>query len=86
MQLFVCENASLIVKLNQFFTTSSPAVLESLPPELTGEWTDFFVEGIYNLLLPLPVSIVGMCVNFVLADFNPNQLIYIANYRVGKCI
>ncbi|XP_041864209.1 E3 ubiquitin-protein ligase listerin [Melanotaenia boesemani] len=57
VQLFVCENASLIVTLNQFFTSSPTNVLEKLPPELTGEWTDFFVEGIYNLLLPLPVKI-----------------------------
>ncbi|XP_022063447.2 E3 ubiquitin-protein ligase listerin [Acanthochromis polyacanthus] len=57
VQLFVCENAALIVKLNQFFTSSSPELLEKLPSELAGEWTDFFVEGIYNLLLPLPVKI-----------------------------
>lgn len=57
VQLFVCENAALIVKLNQFFTSSPPDVLEKLPPELAGEWTDFFIEGIYNLLLPLPISI-----------------------------
>uniref|UniRef100_A0A7N6AF49 E3 ubiquitin-protein ligase listerin n=1 Tax=Anabas testudineus TaxID=64144 RepID=A0A7N6AF49_ANATE len=58
VQLFVCENTTLIVKLNQFFTSSSPDVVENLPSELTGEWTDFFVEGIYNLLLPLPVKII----------------------------
>ncbi|XP_073335390.1 E3 ubiquitin-protein ligase listerin [Pagrus major] len=57
VQLFVCENAALIVNLNQFFTSSSPEVLEKLPSELAGEWADFFVEGIYNLLLPLPLSI-----------------------------
>ncbi|XP_026038104.1 E3 ubiquitin-protein ligase listerin isoform X1 [Astatotilapia calliptera] len=58
VQLFVCENAGLIVKLNEFFTTlSSSNIADKLPPELAGEWTDFFVEGIYNLLLPLPVSI-----------------------------
>ncbi|XP_042370367.1 E3 ubiquitin-protein ligase listerin-like, partial [Plectropomus leopardus] len=57
VQLFVCEDAALIVKLNQFFTSSSPDVLEKLPSELTGEWRDFFVEGIYNLLFPLPVHI-----------------------------
>ncbi|XP_035526459.1 E3 ubiquitin-protein ligase listerin [Morone saxatilis] len=57
VQLFVCENAALIVELNQFFTSSSPDVLEELPSELTAEWTDFFVEGIYNLLLPLPIKI-----------------------------
>ncbi|XP_074528876.1 E3 ubiquitin-protein ligase listerin [Halichoeres trimaculatus] len=57
VQLFVCENAALIVKLNHFFASSSPDVLEKLPAELTGEWTEFFVEGIYNLLLPLPINI-----------------------------
>ncbi|XP_034539490.1 E3 ubiquitin-protein ligase listerin [Notolabrus celidotus] len=57
VQLFVCENAALIVALNHFFTSSSPDALEKLPAELTGEWTDFFVEGIYNLLLPLPINI-----------------------------
>ncbi|XP_069577301.1 E3 ubiquitin-protein ligase listerin [Brachyistius frenatus] len=57
VQLFVCENAALIVKLNQFFTSPPSDVLEKLPSELAGEWTDFFIEGIYNLLLPLPVHI-----------------------------
>ncbi|XP_075958001.1 E3 ubiquitin-protein ligase listerin [Anarhichas minor] len=57
VQLFVCENAAAIVKLNQFFTSSSPDVLEKLPSELTREWTEFFVEGIFNLLFPLPVNI-----------------------------
>ncbi|KAF7206545.1 E3 ubiquitin-protein ligase listerin isoform X2 [Nothobranchius furzeri] len=57
VQLFVCENSALIVKLNQFFTSSSPDVLEKLPSELAGEWRDFFIEGVYNLLLPLPVKI-----------------------------
>lgn len=61
VQLFVCENATLIVKLNQFFTSPSPEVLEKLPSELAAEWTDFFLEGIYNLLLPLPISITGVC-------------------------
>lgn len=60
MQLFVNENAGLILKLNQFFASSLPDVLEKLPSELAGEWTDFFVEGIYNLMLPLPISIAGM--------------------------
>uniref|UniRef100_UPI0037E875A9 E3 ubiquitin-protein ligase listerin n=1 Tax=Semicossyphus pulcher TaxID=241346 RepID=UPI0037E875A9 len=57
VQLFVCEDAALILELNKFFTSSSPDVLEKLPAELAGEWSDFFVEGIYNLLLPLPISI-----------------------------
>lgn len=56
VQLFACENAALIVTLNQFFASSSD-VLEKLPTELAGEWRDFFVEGIYNLLLPLPTKI-----------------------------
>uniref|UniRef100_A0A7N8Y352 E3 ubiquitin-protein ligase listerin n=1 Tax=Mastacembelus armatus TaxID=205130 RepID=A0A7N8Y352_9TELE len=59
VQLFVCENTVLIVKLNQFFASPSPDILEKLPAELMSEWTGFFVEGIYNLLLPLPVSITG---------------------------
>ncbi|PWA23009.1 hypothetical protein CCH79_00001849 [Gambusia affinis] len=57
VQLFVCENAALIVTLNQFFASPSSDVLEKLPTELAGEWKDFFIEGIYNLLLPLPVRI-----------------------------
>lgn len=57
VQLFVCENAALIVKLNQFFTSAPAAVLEELPKELTNEWSDFFVEGLYSLLLPLPTKI-----------------------------
>uniref|UniRef100_A0A7N8YGG3 E3 ubiquitin-protein ligase listerin n=1 Tax=Mastacembelus armatus TaxID=205130 RepID=A0A7N8YGG3_9TELE len=56
VQLFVCENTVLIVKLNQFFASPSPDILEKLPAELMSEWTGFFVEGIYNLLLPLPVN------------------------------
>lgn len=63
VQLFVCQNAALIVKLNQFFSSPLPEVLEKLPSELAGEWTDFFVEGIYNLMLPLPISITGMSVH-----------------------
>ncbi|KAM4620161.1 E3 ubiquitin-protein ligase listerin [Polymixia lowei] len=57
VQLFVCEVATLIVKLNQFFTSAPSGEPDKLPPELTAEWTDFFVEGIYSLLLPLPVKI-----------------------------
>ncbi|XP_008290701.1 E3 ubiquitin-protein ligase listerin [Stegastes partitus] len=57
VQLFACENAALIVKLNQFFTSTVLDLREKLPQELPGEWTDFFEEGIYNLLLPLPVKI-----------------------------
>lgn len=57
VQLFLCENAALITNLNEFFTTLPPDVLEKLPPELAGEWTDFFIDGIYNVILPLPISI-----------------------------
>ncbi|XP_062341388.1 E3 ubiquitin-protein ligase listerin [Osmerus eperlanus] len=57
VQLFVCENAKLIVKLSQFFTAPPAGVADQLPSELVGEWTDFFTEGIYSLLLPLPVKI-----------------------------
>ncbi|KAM9729215.1 E3 ubiquitin-protein ligase listerin [Menidia menidia] len=57
VQVFVCETAALVVKLNQFFASSASDVMEKLPSELAGEWNDFFVEGIYNLLLPLPVKI-----------------------------
>ncbi|XP_068600675.1 E3 ubiquitin-protein ligase listerin [Brachionichthys hirsutus] len=57
VQLFVCENTALVIKLNHFFASSSPDVLEKLPPELAGEWRDFFIEGIYSLMLPLPISI-----------------------------
>uniref|UniRef100_H3CX74 E3 ubiquitin-protein ligase listerin n=1 Tax=Tetraodon nigroviridis TaxID=99883 RepID=H3CX74_TETNG len=57
VQLFFCEDAALITSLNQFFTALPPDVLEKLPPELSGEWTDFFIDGIYNVLLPLPASI-----------------------------
>ena len=69
VQLFVCENTALIVELNAFFASPSPDVLEKLP-ELASEWSDFFVEGIYNLLLPLPVSITGMCVSFILRGYD----------------
>ncbi|KAM9333735.1 E3 ubiquitin-protein ligase listerin [Pholidichthys leucotaenia] len=60
VQLFVCENVTLIVKLNQFFASlSSSGLLEKLPTELASEWTDFFVDGIYNLMLHLPVKITN---------------------------
>lgn len=59
VQLFVCESAALIVKLNEFFSSSSPEVAEKLPSSLAAEWRDFFVEGISNLLLPLPINITG---------------------------
>uniref|UniRef100_A0A8C9Z4Q0 E3 ubiquitin-protein ligase listerin n=1 Tax=Sander lucioperca TaxID=283035 RepID=A0A8C9Z4Q0_SANLU len=66
VQLFMCENAALIVKLNQFFTSSSPDVLEKLPSELIDEWKDFFVEGIYNLLFPLRhISSVGVALTYM---------------------
>ncbi|CAL8364746.1 unnamed protein product [Lota lota] len=57
VQLFVCENASLIVELSRFFAAPPAAAADSLPAELTAEWTDFFIEGIYSLLLHLPVKI-----------------------------
>lgn len=57
MQLFVCENCKLTVRLNRFFTSPPAGVAEQLPPELTSEWNEFFVEGIYNLLLPLLTKI-----------------------------
>lgn len=65
VQLFVCENAAAVVKLNRFFTSSPLDVREALPSELVTEWTCFFVEGIYNLLFPLPVNIIGepVCVS-----------------------
>ncbi|XP_077447675.1 E3 ubiquitin-protein ligase listerin [Stigmatopora argus] len=57
VQLFVCENAALIVSLSQFFASATPEVLEKLPSELATEWQGFFLDGIYNLLLPMPVKI-----------------------------
>ncbi|XP_072302199.1 E3 ubiquitin-protein ligase listerin [Eucyclogobius newberryi] len=57
VQQFVCENAALIVTLNQFFISPAPDVEKELPKELRNEWTDFFVDGVYNLLLPLPTKI-----------------------------
>lgn len=63
VQLLVCEDAAMIVKLSRFFTSPPADSLERLPSELSGEWNDFFVEGIYNLLLPLPVHITGAHAN-----------------------
>ncbi|XP_049597872.1 E3 ubiquitin-protein ligase listerin [Syngnathus scovelli] len=60
VQLFVCESAALIVNLSQFFASAPPDVLEKLPPELVAEWRDFFVDGIYSLLLPMPVKITDV--------------------------
>lgn len=59
VQLFACENAALIVNLNRFFSSPSPEIAEKLPSELAAEWNDFFLEGIYNLMLLLPISITG---------------------------
>uniref|UniRef100_A0A673YU46 E3 ubiquitin-protein ligase listerin n=1 Tax=Salmo trutta TaxID=8032 RepID=A0A673YU46_SALTR len=57
VQLLVCETCELIVQLNQFFTAPPPGVDDLLPSELTAEWNDFFIEGIYSLMLPLPGKI-----------------------------
>lgn len=56
VQLFVCANCELIVRLSEFFT-SPPAGVEQLLPDLTSEWKEFFLEGIHNLLLPLLIKI-----------------------------
>uniref|UniRef100_A0A673YUH1 E3 ubiquitin-protein ligase listerin n=1 Tax=Salmo trutta TaxID=8032 RepID=A0A673YUH1_SALTR len=56
-KLLVCETCELIVQLNQFFTAPPPGVDDLLPSELTAEWNDFFIEGIYSLMLPLPGKI-----------------------------
>ncbi|KAL0994924.1 hypothetical protein UPYG_G00129370 [Umbra pygmaea] len=57
VQLFVCESCELVVRLNQFFRAPPSGVADLLPSELTAEWNDFFTEGIYSLLLPLPGKI-----------------------------
>lgn len=61
VQLFACQNLTLVVNLNRFFSSPSAEVAEKLPSELAAEWSDFFLEGISNLVLPLPVSITGRC-------------------------
>ncbi|XP_073685432.1 E3 ubiquitin-protein ligase listerin [Garra rufa] len=57
VQLFVCANCELIVRLSEFFTLPPAGVEEQLPPELKSEWKEFFLEGIHNLLLPLLIRI-----------------------------
>uniref|UniRef100_A0A671LM47 E3 ubiquitin-protein ligase listerin n=1 Tax=Sinocyclocheilus anshuiensis TaxID=1608454 RepID=A0A671LM47_9TELE len=57
VQLFVCANCDLIVRLSEFFTSPPAGVEEQLPPELNSEWKEFFLEGIHNLLLPLLIKI-----------------------------
>ncbi|XP_051902759.1 E3 ubiquitin-protein ligase listerin isoform X2 [Hippocampus zosterae] len=57
VQLLACESAALVVNLSRFFASAPPDVLEKLPSELVAEWQDFFVDGIYNLLFPMPVNI-----------------------------
>ncbi|XP_076876676.1 E3 ubiquitin-protein ligase listerin [Brachyhypopomus gauderio] len=59
VQQFVCANCELIVTLTEFFTAPPAGVVEQLPPELSSEWQEFFVEGVHSLLLPLLVSIPG---------------------------
>uniref|UniRef100_A0A671QU41 E3 ubiquitin-protein ligase listerin n=1 Tax=Sinocyclocheilus anshuiensis TaxID=1608454 RepID=A0A671QU41_9TELE len=57
VQLFVCANCELIVRLSEFFTSPPAGVQEQLPPELNSEWKEFFLEGIHNLLLSLLIKI-----------------------------
>ncbi|TRZ03495.1 hypothetical protein DNTS_000509, partial [Danionella cerebrum] len=57
VQLFVCTNCELIVRLSEFFASPPAGVEEHLPPELNTEWKEFFMEGIHNLLLPLLIKI-----------------------------
>uniref|UniRef100_A0A673KKM7 E3 ubiquitin-protein ligase listerin n=1 Tax=Sinocyclocheilus rhinocerous TaxID=307959 RepID=A0A673KKM7_9TELE len=57
VQLFVCANCELIVRLSDFFTSPPAGVQEQLPPELNSEWKEFFLEGIHNLLLSLLIKI-----------------------------
>lgn len=59
VQLFVCANCELIVRLSEFFTSPPAGVEEQLPPELNSEWKEFFLEGIHNLLLSLLIKIPG---------------------------
>uniref|UniRef100_A0A9J7YSF3 E3 ubiquitin-protein ligase listerin n=1 Tax=Cyprinus carpio carpio TaxID=630221 RepID=A0A9J7YSF3_CYPCA len=62
VQLFVCANCELIVRLSEFFTSPPAGVEEQLPPELNSEWKEFFLEGIHNLLLSLLIKIPGEAV------------------------
>uniref|UniRef100_A0A4W4E3W3 E3 ubiquitin-protein ligase listerin n=1 Tax=Electrophorus electricus TaxID=8005 RepID=A0A4W4E3W3_ELEEL len=57
VQQFVCANCELIAKLTEFFAALPAGLAEQLPPELSSEWQEFFVEGVYTLLLPLLVNI-----------------------------
>ncbi|KAK2823506.1 hypothetical protein Q7C36_020106 [Tachysurus vachellii] len=57
VQQFVQANSELIVTLNEFFTAPPAGVMEQLPPDLSFEWQEFFMEGIHNLLLPLLIKI-----------------------------
>ncbi|KAF7701263.1 E3 ubiquitin-protein ligase listerin [Silurus meridionalis] len=57
VQQFVQANCELIVTLNEFFTAPPAGVMEQLPPDLSSEWQEFFMEGIHNLLLPLLIKI-----------------------------
>lgn len=70
MQQFVQANCELIVTLNEFFTAPPAGVIEQLPPELSSEWQEFFMEGIHNLLLPLLIKIPGeSCFIYNLSGF-----------------
>ncbi|KAK3550418.1 hypothetical protein QTP86_025164 [Hemibagrus guttatus] len=57
VQQFVQANCELIVTLNEFFAAPPAGVMEQLPPDLSSEWQEFFMEGIHNLLLPLLIKI-----------------------------
>ncbi|XP_030648417.1 E3 ubiquitin-protein ligase listerin [Chanos chanos] len=57
VQLFVCQNCELIVRLSEFFAAPPAAVVDQLPPELCTEWQEFFVDGIHTMLLPLLIKV-----------------------------
>ncbi|KAJ8412537.1 hypothetical protein AAFF_G00128730 [Aldrovandia affinis] len=57
VQLFVCQNCDLIMMLSGFFSAPPAGLADHLPPELSHEWEEFFVEGIHSRILPLLVKI-----------------------------
>ncbi|KAK1800486.1 hypothetical protein P4O66_005706 [Electrophorus voltai] len=79
VQQFVCANCELIAKLTEFFAALPAGLAEQLPPELSSEWQEFFVEGVYTLLLPLLVNIPEQCTNqkFPTAEFpEPDEQLF----------
>ncbi|XP_069746128.1 E3 ubiquitin-protein ligase listerin isoform X2 [Narcine bancroftii] len=56
---FVCQWCGMFSDLSKMFQTLTPEISKALPANLLNEWSNFFVEGAYNQLLPLFLKITA---------------------------